>query len=348
MDKIIIYSAVNTKIKIMEREFLEPADYVNLLRMRSIPDAVHYLKENLYYKKILEEINPDTVSRRDIEDILKRSMIDNIDKLIHYFHNDYRKFVRSLYMKYEIEDLKTLARAIFNREKPQEIETPLYFLGKYSQIEADILFNAGTIRDLIYSLEGSEFYEFLIPLVDGRRENLFRLEMALDTSYFNIVQSRKYKIFPKDRELLKKWEGLVADLYNLQWIYRGKKFYRLLPEELLNYTISFGDKLNYQDRQRMCYARNLEELYQMTLDSPYGFLFKKEEIYTDIFMERRINRFIYYRLKELSRQEPLSIIQIIEYIWLYELEVKDIVAIIEGLRYGLPSEETRKFLVKVI
>lgn len=347
MDKITIYAAVNTKIRALEKEFLKREDYLNLLKKTSVGDASSYLKDNIYYRELLEGIHPGTVSRRDIEDILKRNMIKNIDKLIHYFHDDYRILIRSLYMKYEIEDLKVLARSIFNGKDPKTIEKSLTFLGKYSQVEPEKLLKSRTIRDLIYSLEGSEFYEFLIPLVDGRRENLFRFEMALDMGYFNILQSRKLKISQKDKELLKKWEGIVADLYNIQWIYRGKKYYNLSPEELLNYTINFGDKLTFKNRKEMCYTKSLEELFAITSNTVYGFLFKGKEISTDIFMERRINRFLYYRLKDLSRKSPLSIIQTIEYVWLLEFEVRDVISIIESIRYDLPPEEARKYLVKV-
>lgn len=347
MDKITIFAAVNTKIRVMEREFLKREDYLILLKKKSVADASRYLKESTSYRKLLGEVYPDTVSRRDIEDILKRNMIKNINKLIHYFRDDYKILIRSLYMKYEIEDLKVLARSIFNGKNPAAIEKSLTFIGRYSQVNPEKLIKSETIRDLIYSLEGSEFFEFLIPLIDGRRENLFRFEMALDMGYFNIIQSRKLKISSKDRQLLKKWEGMVADLYNIQWIYRGKKFYNLSPEELLNYTINFGDKLTFLDRKKMCYTKSMEELFKITANSVYGFLFKVEEISTDIYMERRINRFIYYQLRVLSNKSPLSIIQTIEYVWLLEFEIRDIISIIESIRYNLPSEEARKFLVKV-
>lgn len=346
MDKVTIYAAVNIKIRVLEKEFLKREDYLNMLKKKSVADVARYLKENISYGKLLGEIHLDTVSRRDLEDILKRNMIKNMDKLIHYFRDDYKDLIRSLYIKYEIEDLKVLARSIFNGKEPETIENPLSFLGKYSRIDPKRLFKSRTIRDLIYSLEGSEFFEVLNPLVDGKRENLFRFEMALDMGYFNIIQSRRLKISGEDRKILKEWEGIVADLYNIQWIYRGKKFYNLSPEELLNYTINFGGRLTFADRKEMCYTKNLEELYRMTIDSVYGFLFKKEEIYRDIYMERRINRFMYYKLRASTRKFPMSIIQTIGYVWSLEFEIRDIISIIESIRYDLPPEEARKFLVK--
>jgi len=346
MDKLTRYSAVNTKIRVMEKEFLRREDYLNMLQKKSVAEVARYLKENISYGKLLGGIHLDTVSRRDLEDILKRNMIKNMDKLIHYFWDDYKDLVRSLYMKYEIEDLKVLARSIFNGKVPETIEKPLSFLGKYSRVNPKRLFKSKTIRDLIYSLEGSEFFEVLNPLVDGKRENLFRFEMALDMGYFNIIQSRRLKISGEDRKMLKKWEGMVADLYNIQWIYRGKKFYHLSPEELLNYTINFGDRLTFADRQGMCYTKNLEELYRMTINTVYGFLFKKEEISRDIYMERRINRFMYYKLMAMTHKFTMSIIQTIGYVWSLEFEIRDIISIIESIRYDLPPEEARKFLVK--
>jgi len=347
MDKVIIYAAVNTKIRALEKDFLKREDYLNMIQKKSVVDVAHYLKENTSYGKLLSEINIDNISRRDLEDILKNNMIKNMDKLIYYFRDDYKELIRSLYIKYEIEDLKILSRSIFNGKDLETIEKALSFLGKYSRVDPKILFKSKTNRDLIYSLKGSEFYEFLIPLVNGKRENRFRFEMALDTGYFSIIQSRKLKISREDREILKKWEGLLADLYNIQWVYRGKKFYSLSPEELLNYTINFGDKLTFRERKAMCYAKNLEELYKMITNTIYGFLFKKEEMSRDIYMERRINRFMYYKLKALDRKFSLSIIQTIDYVWSFEFEIRDIISILEAIRYDIPSEEARKFLVKV-
>ena len=347
MDKVIIYAAVNAKIRALEKDFLKREDYLNMIRKKSVVDAARYLKENTSYSKLLSEISIDNISRRDLEDILKKNMIKNMDKLIYYFRDDYKELIRSLYIKYEIEDLKILSRSIFNGKDLETIEKPLSFLGKYSRVDPKILFKSKTNRDLIYSLKGSEFYEFLIPLVNGKRENRFRFEMALDMGYFSIIQSRKLKISREDRKILKKWEGLLADLYNIQWVYRGKKFYSLSPEELLNYTINFGDKLTFRERKAMCYAKNLEELYKMITNTIYGFLFKKEEISRDIYMERRINRFIYYKLKALDRQFSLSIIQTIDFVWSFEFEIRDIISILEAIRYDIPSEEARKFLVKV-
>jgi len=85
MDKVIVYAAVNTKIRALEKDFLKREDYLNMIQKKSVVDVAHYLKENTSYGKLLSEINIDNISRRDLEDILKNNMIKNMDKLIYYF-----------------------------------------------------------------------------------------------------------------------------------------------------------------------------------------------------------------------------------------------------------------------
>ena len=348
MDKIAIYAAVNTKIRAMEGKFLTEGDYESLLEKKSVPEIAFYLRDSTFYGQFLKDLPADKLSRRYIEDILKRNMIINMDKLLHYFRYDYKKFISSFYLKYEIEDLKVLAREIFNNEKFDITGRPLSFLGKYSKIEPEKFLKAKTVEELIYATEGSDFFDILKPLLRTKTENLFRFEMLLDAGYFRILENKMKNVSKEDSTILKKWEGMVADLYNIQWIYRGKKFYNISPEELLNYTINFGDKLNFTKRRSMCYTKTLDELYVMAQDAGYGFLFKKEEMSRDIYMERRINRYIYYKLKKLTREYSMSIMQTINYIYSFEFEIRDIISIMESIRYSMQPDQINKFLIKAI
>ncbi|SHE77893.1 V/A-type H+-transporting ATPase subunit C [Caldanaerobius fijiensis DSM 17918] len=345
MDKVTTHAAVNAKVRAMKGEFLTDDDYEKMLNMRSVFDVVRYLKENTSYKKLLSGMPSENVSRRDLESILKRNMIINIDRIIHYYRGDYRDFIKALYIKYEIEDLKRLARAIFNGSDLDEYKNLFVFIGKYSGIDPAKIFASRSIGQLIQNMEGSDFYPYLKPLLEGRRDNLFYYEMAIDMAYFSIIQKHWQKLSKDDREALEELEGTIADLYNLQWIYRGMKFYRLSPEELLNYTMDLGRRLTYRDRRALCYARSLDELYSMTMETPYAFLFNKDTT-RDIYMERRINRYIFYTLKKIEKSVQLNIIHVVAYVLLLEFEIRDIISIVESIRYGMPVEEARKFLIR--
>jgi len=344
MGNVMRFAAVNTKIKFLEGKFLKDEDYLELLKKKSIPELIQYLKEKTSYAKLLDGVKVEEANRMTLENALRRNMVKIIDKLLFYLRDEYKDFVKTLFLKYEIEDLKNLARDIYNSRRERQIEN-YSFIGKYSKADPERLIKANTVRELIIALEGSEIFEYLKPLLDGKRENLFRFEMALDTAYFTIIRRKWEKLSKEDKKILNIWEGIVADLYNIQWIYRGKKFYNISPEEILNYTIDFGYKISYQRRKQMCYAKDLSELFEIAEKEGYGFLFKKD-FDQDIYMERRINRYLYFKFKNLTRAAPLTIIQIVSYIWFLDFEVRDIISIAESLKYEIDLEKAKKFLIR--
>lgn len=345
MDNVTRFAAVNAKIKAMEGNFLKDEDYENLLRMESVMEVARYLKERTAYSEVLASVAAENVHRGMLENLIKQNMVKNIDKIIHYFTGDYKDFIKSLYAKYEIEELKVIARAVYNGRDARDFKSSA-FLGKYSGIDQNKVFEARSIKDVINALEGSFFYKFLKPLIDGNfTENPFRFEMVMDMSYYSILQKEWSKLDTRDKEILQNAQGIIADMLNLQWIYRGIKFYRLSPEELLNYTISISFRLNFKLLKELCYSQDLEEFFRIARGTKYGFMFKEDET-TDIYMERRLERHTYFELKALVKEHNLSIISAFSFIIFLELEAKDIIAIVEAIRYKIPAEQAHKYIVR--
>lgn len=345
MDNVTRYAAVNSKIKSMEGEFLKDEDYRNLLELSSVADIARYLKEKTHYSEVLAGIDTDDIHRGMLENLVKQNMIKNIDRIIHYFSGDYRDFIKTLYAKYEIGDLKVIARAVYSEKNAGSLRNRV-FIGKYSKLDPNEVFQAGSISDIINALKDSEFYEFLAPLVDGNySESPFRFEMVMDMSYYTLLQRQWKKLSERDREILQHAQGIIADLLNIQWIYRGIKFYRLNPEELLNYTINLGYRLRYSMLKELCYATGLEEFFRLVKTTKYSFLFKEDET-TDLYMERRMERHIYFELRTLIKNYNLSIINAFSYILFLEYEVKDIISIVEAIRYKVPAEHANKYIIR--
>ncbi len=344
MDNVTRFAAVNAKIKTMEGQFLKDEDYGILLKLESVTEVARYLKEKSAYSEVLASVAAENIHRGMLENLIKQNMVKSIDRLIHYFNGDYKDFIKTLYAKYEIEELKAIARAVYNGQGAGDFRST--FIGKYSKLDINKVFEAKQIRDIISALEGTEFYKFLIPLVDGNfTENLFRFEMVLDMSYYTILQREWSKLSQRDMGVLQQAQGIIADLLNIQWIYRGKKFYKLSPEELLNYTINISHRVDFNLLKSLCYAQSLEEFYRFVKTTKYSFMFKEDET-TDIYMERRMERHIYFELKALVKSYNLSIISAFAFIIFLEHEVKDIISIVEAIRYKIPAEQAYKYIIR--
>lgn len=345
MSNISRFAAVNTKIKTLEGEFLRVKDLKSLLEQKTVADAARYLKTQTAYNEVLDQIDVNQTRRSTLESLIKQKMLLNIDKIIHYYNGNYKRFINTLYAKYEIEELKAVARAVYNGVDTKPYRNSI-FIGKYSKVDEEKVFNAKYVRDIIQAFEGTAFYKYLQPLLDNNiKENLFRFEMVLDASYYEILQKEWEKLDKQDMKVLEKAQGILADLLNLQWIYRGIKFYKLRPEELLNYTIHLGYRLSKNFIKDLCYSKDLDAFYELAAQTKYSFLFKNDET-TDIFMERRLERHMYFELKAVERNNPMSIISTFAYIFFLEVETRDIISIIEMIRYGLPEAEAEKYLIR--
>ncbi len=349
MNSITRYAAVNTKIRALEGKLLKDHDYLTLMFKESVAEITQYLKERTHYKDALRGVDPENVHRGHLEVILKKNVLDNLDKVTYYFQGKHRRFLETLFMRHEIEDLKILIRAVYTDRDYTNFEDSLVYIGRYSTIDYKALAGANTFAQLIEALRDTEYYSYLLPLKGKeQQEGQFGIEMALDLAYFNLFE-RHIKLLPKNEQtILREIQGMRADLLNLQWIYRGLKFYKLSPEELLNYTIGFGSRLKYKDIKELCYSKDIKELERRMLNSRYRFLFT-HELTKDVFMERRILRYQYSKLMELRRRGDMNISQTIIYSQLLEYEMRDIISVIEAVRYNIHDvQQVKRYLIRKI
>ncbi len=344
------YAAINTKLRGMEARFLNEDDYEKLLECSSVEEVAQYLKATKAYGNLLSRVDTSDINRGELEHMLKSSMIDDIDSIINYFSGNYKKFIHALYAKHEIAEMKQLARRLFNSIPSALIydsEAPsLTFIGKYSGVNPQKVAQAKEISDIIDAYEGTPLYKYIKPLLlSDNKDNLFRFETVLDLAYYSILIKESEGLNAEDRELIQNAVGIIGDLFNIQWIYRGMYFYHIYPAVLFNYTINTGYKFSKRKIRDLCYLPDIETLQEQIRKTNYSFLMKNDDT-TDSYMERRLERYIYYKLLKMRREHPMSVIQTLSHIILLEYQIRDIITLIEVTKYHLPPAEAQRYLIK--
>ncbi|SHH79040.1 V-type ATPase subunit [Sporanaerobacter acetigenes] len=341
------FAAINTKIRALSRNLLTDEDFINLFRCKSIEEIASYLKEHTNYKMILEDVNIKNIHRRELEQLIKKYMIFQYEKLFHYFTGEYKRLFKVIFMRYDIEDLKIYLRVISRGEDIENIVDHTAYPVKHGTLDYKKLSNSKNIEEFVENLNDTPYYQILKPyLNEENRRLLFYMEMNLDRLYFEIIKKQGLKLDEEDLKLFQDFLGKNIDLLNLEWIYRGIKYYQLVPEELINYTIEGGHEYNYSDIKEYCYSEE-DEFVEKVLNSKYNFLFDTEQD-VDLFMERRIERYIYFQFIELYRKGKMNITVSMAYIHLLEYEIRDLYSTIEAIRYGLNLDEGKKYLVRKI
>lgn len=346
MDRTARFAAINTKVRALEGKFLSNEDYVNLLSQKSVSGIADYLKHNTSYSESLRNIDENGIHRIELENMVKATLISSLEKITHFFQDDYKRFYRALFIRYEIEDLKSILRVIKMQEDNKALKKSYVFLGRYSKMNVDALLSSKNYNEFITNLKGTIYYDYLRPISEMAGDiSIFDIAMVLDLAYFDLFYKSLKLIDKPDRNIVENIQGANVDLLNLQWIYRGLKFYDLSREVLFNYTIAYGREFSRDDIKNLCYSRNLDEYQKKILNTKYSFLFDQENT-KDVFMERRILRYQYFNLKRLKTRGGMDIGQSIVYSLLKEYEIRDIVSIIESIRYEMPVEEAKKFMIR--
>lgn len=348
MDKTRKYAAVNTKVHSLYGKLLNNEDYKKIISLKTPSEIAVYLKNNTSYKEILKGRDPSIMRRASIERALRERLVYELNKLMHYLNDETTELVKCFFIRHEIEELKRVARLIHIDKDYNNLSDGFVFLGRYSSISQDKMKRSTNISELIQSLEDTVYYPFLKNLI-GRdeKENLYRFEMSLDKAFFSTLDEKVNKLSKADKEAFYELYGYYVDMLNLQWIYRAKKFYSLSPEEIFNYAANKGLKFDYKKIKDFCYSNRVDEFVEKIKSTPYTFMFKGDNM-QDVFMERRLNRFMYYKIRTVKKKFKFDISSLLCYLQLIEFETKDIISMIENVRYGMDYEETKKYLIKAI
>ena len=340
------FAAVNTKIRALKENLLKDSDFINLLGKDSIGEIALYLKDETNYREVLEEIDVENIHRRELEPLLKKYIVVQFEKLIHYFTGDYKKIFNTIFTRFKVEDLKVYLRAISRGEDIRKVVDFIDYPSKYGILDSEVLSSSRNVEEFIENLKGTKYYDVLKPyLNEENRSQLFYMEMNLDRLYYRMLKEDAEKLDDDDKKIFGEILGRNIDLLNIEWIYRGIKYYDLLPEELINYTLLGGYEFNYKDIKELCYLRDVEKFVEAILNTKYSFLFDtKGDV--DLFMERRIERYMYFEFLKYFKMGKMDITVSASYIHLLEYEVRDLISTIEAVRYSLDFEEARKYLIR--
>ncbi|MBN2260165.1 MAG: V-type ATPase subunit [Clostridiales bacterium] len=342
MNNVTLHSASNSKAKALMGRLLSDLDYKKLEETKNFNEFLLYLTKNTFYSNVFPIVD-DIIHRNQVEIGMKKNILKNFEKFYHYYNDDYRKLFKILFMRYEIENLKLFLRALTRNEEIQHLKEHLITSEIYSSLDYSRLLKSRNIGEFIESLSGTQYYQLLkVYLVEESEKMQFYMEMVLDRVYFRNLKEIIIKLQGKDKKLMEELLGVNSDLLNIQWIYRAKKFYFLSPEEILNYTLESGLKYDFKRLKVFCYMDPIEDLVNIIMKTEYKVLFSDG----DIFMERNMERYLFYLLDSLIKKGNQTIIIPIAYMHKLEYEARDLYSILEGIKYEVKNID--EYLVRIL
>ena len=249
-------------------------------------------------------------------------------------------FFKTMLMEYEILDLQLILQAIAKDGDLTMLEDRFVHSTRYSKIDYDTLLKAQTVPQFSEALKGTIFYNSLKTLtLRNATKREFHMEMKLYVLYYRELMKKANQLDKTDCQIAQDIIGTMIDQINIQWIYRGAKYYKISPEEILIYVLLDGKKLGYTKLKELCYTSEFQALAEKYLGYE---VFKQNN---DIFLERTMDRYLHsYYLKQKGDN---NIGVCLVYIYELLLQIKNLVSITECIRYGYNQEEKKRYLIRI-
>lgn len=343
MGNVMAYSGITTKIRAMQANLLTDKDFETIAGFPSVAEVIDYLKEKPAYAEYMNQLDSSLYHRGDVEKVLYQSLYDDYTRIYRFAGVKQKKFLKLYWKRYEVDLINYCLRIVFNHyDQPFDLNYKKKFFDRYSKISIDKLITSRNIDELVDNLKDTEYYKPLGELKDSGAATLLDYDRALDMYYYATFWRQGRKICEgKAGERFKRDVGTKIDMLNLQWIYRAKKYYHMLPPDIYMLTIPYQCHLKPEEFKQIVEAPTVEEMEKHLKATYYGKRYDLDDAKT---REKRM----YDALKALyvsdQRKDPYSDATINAYLFLKEEEIDKLTTALECIRYGLTQRETLGYL----
>ena len=343
MGNVMTYSGITVKIRAMQAKLLKDGDYEQIASMRSVPEVTEFLKEKPAYEKYLEEMDSTLYHRGNVEKILYQSLFDDYSRIFRFGGPQQKQFLKTYWKRYEVDVINYCLRIVFNHYQiPFDLDYKKEYFDRYSQISIDALVASKNVEELVDNLAGTEYYEPLKKIREMETATLFDYDMALELYYFTTLWKRQKRLLKgKELKLYARDCGTKIDLLNLQWVYRAKKYYHMLPPDIYSLTIPIHHRLSVKEYKTLVETPSLEEFLRQAENTWYA---RKYDFGDGRTMEQTYKDCLRHLYLADRRQNPYSVASIYTYLYLKEEEIDKLTTALECIRYGLPRSETLAYM----
>lgn len=344
------YGFLSAKLKTRISKILSAAVVDQLIRAKTLPEAVQLLKGTDF--EDLEKAYSETGDLRMGEYVLYVREIELYTEIIRFTEDPVRRFILSLTSRYEGDNLKKALRLWFDKTvRGRSIEGAggyLYRKPIIHKINIEAVVNAPDINALSQILSDTPYGRLVRDTKESvlKNSSLFPLELGIDHLYYRELTEALAVLPKKDRASAEKIIGLEIDMENIGWIVRFKNFYNLPMEDALKLVIPRGEAVNRQALAEAYLAGNVSEVLSELLKKKYGkwqaLLGKGAENYSRLtLMERLLKQITLSEVERLLAGYPFSIGIVLAYFILRRNEIQTLMTILNAKYYNLPEERIK-------
>lgn len=340
LSQIINNAAVTTKLRAKTRGMLSAEDYDKMSSMSSVAEVTDYLKRETGYKTVLRGIDSASVHRGQLEDLLGAQTAADFASLRSFVTSSKRAYIELYFRKYEAEQLKVFIRLLFAGH-PEYYRAPYKPKGR-GDFDLSRIEGAKTFEEFVSRLRGTEYYTVFSAFAGSDNlSDTFDAEQAVDMHYFQLAFKYIKRFLPEnEQKIILKTLGSEVDLVNIMFILRVKAYYEMTPDKIYTYIVPKHYRISRDTVRAMAESASYDEAYSYVLLTPYREVFERGNN-----SEKQASEYLNALHKKLFLANPYTTEAIMCFINRRKTEIRNIISIVEGVRYSLPPDKIREYIV---
>ena len=327
------YHAVSAKVRALYGRRMTQEDYRQLLSKRTVAEAAAFLKSHPGYAQSLLSFDTGTAHREDLESALLHVFVDEYHRIFSFMQLDDKELLKFPVYRAEQSAILTTMHHLTSTRMLDPVKTWASVLEQQSRLDLISLQNASTFEDIARAAKDTIYGSALSRISSG--DNPVPTQAFVDNMMQVAYYARLYRILGRNykgetRRIIKQSLDNETDLLNLVQFLRLKKHFP--PEDIQRYSFPLpcSAKLKKEYVQQLLAAKDYDEAFQVVLDGPFGPLFST---ITPSGLEAYLYTLQYNFSRRQLRAATPSVYTPIAYLTLKEIELRNIISIIECIRY---------------
>ena len=341
------YIAIAAKVKGLYGKRLKSLDYDAVMQMQTVPQIAQYLRSHAGYAEQLLPLDSLDISRGMLESTISQVSFVDFEKLNFFLSSKDRKLFLMLVLQMEMLQILFYVR----RLKAGYFEkSPLTYPSKVQgkiHLELSRLMTARTAEALCAAAAGSVFSSILRRFLLEQPEGFTftALELAMQSLYYTLLYRRIERGYVgKLKKSLKEAFGRQLDLTNIARIVRLRLYFSDQPDALFGHMIPMTYKVKPDFLRSLMTATDDAAVRALLLSSPYKSLY---ETYDFDMIEQYSREAQHDFYKQVLQSAQPSVLHVLAYFRFKETEVKNLINLVECVKYNIPKEQMHKYLVGV-
>ena len=337
-------NAVYAKAHALYGKRLLKQNYEDLVSCRSLQELVSYLKSRTAYGSVFENV-PSDISSVQIEELLRLHLLEDFEALCRYEISAGENFYEYFIIKNDIKQLLLFIRLLINGTPEKYLNSLPPFFNKHTELDLYKLASADSYAELLNAVDGSPYKSILEPFAQAYNQKgcYIQIEAALN----GYLKKFLFAVVSKgtSRKEKKEIREIVNYKFDMDTVVNIYRLIRLEDaDEALIKTYINTDFTNFSEKEirKLIQAPFARDMMRLMPETFYKKDFSKVE-YT--YLEGTVQRVLYRKISKSMRYFTNPTAVMLCYVLLAENEIQNIIRIVEGIKYKIPSSRISAALI---